>query len=126
VTVTGESALAARMNSKGLPSTVFYQRQPFIPDAETVDQELRALAQAERRLAAIRRAYGGTRSGYARARAAFRAIEADVRHDRYLAACVKFGPLLYNGFYLPRGSVGDGAGHRYLHSVRKIQTALCG
>ena len=120
VTVTEESALAARVNSRGIPSTVFYQRQPFIPSVETVDQELRALARAERRLAAIRRAYHGTRSGYLKARAAFRAIQADVRHDRYIAACVKFAPLLYNSFYLPGGSLNDGAGHWYLHSV------LCG
>ena len=126
VTVTEESALAARVNSKGIPSTVFYQRQPFIPSVETVDQELRALARAERRLAAIRRAYHGTRSGYLKARAAFRAIQADVRHDRYIAACVKFAPLLYNSFYLPGSSLNDGAGHWYLHSVRRIQAALCG
>jgi hypothetical protein len=125
-TVTGESALASRVNPRGIPSTIFYQRQPFVPDVETVDEALRGLARAERRLAAVRRAYGGTRSGYLTARATFRAIEADVRHDRYLAACVKFDPLLYNSFYLPRGSVNDGAGHRYLHSVRRIQAALCG
>jgi hypothetical protein len=125
-TVTGESALAFRVNPRGVPSTVFYQRQPFIPDVEAVDEALRGLTRAERRLAAVRRAYGGTRSGYLKAQATFRAIEADVRHDRYIAACVKFEPLLYNGFYLPRGSVNHGAGHRYLHSVRRIQAALCG
>jgi hypothetical protein len=126
VTVTEDSAFAARVNSKGIPSTVFYQPQPFIPSPVTVDTQLRALAHAERRLAAIRRAYHGTRSGYRRARAALRSIQADVRHDRYIAACVKFPPLLYNSFYLPRGSLNDGAGHWYLHSVRRIQTALCG
>jgi hypothetical protein len=126
VTVTEESALAARVNPRGIPSTVFYQRQPFIPSPVTVDIQLRALAHAERRLAAIRRATHGTRSGYRRARAALRAIQADVRHDRYIAACVKFSPLLYNSFYLPRGSLNDGAGHWYLHSVRRIQAALCG
>jgi hypothetical protein len=126
VTVTEERALAARVNPRGIPSTVFYQGQPFIPSPKTVDVELRALAHAERRLAAIRRAYHGTRSGYRRAREAFRAIQVDVRHDRYIAACVKFSPLLYNSFYLPRGSLNDGAGHWYLHSVRRIQAALCG
>jgi hypothetical protein len=126
VTVTDANALAARVNAKGIPSTVFYQRQPFIPSPHVVEVELRALAHAERRLAEIRRTYHGTRSGYRKARAAFRAIQDDVRHDRYIAACVKFSPLLYNSFYLPRGSVSDGAGHWYLHSVRKIQAALCG
>jgi len=126
VTVTEESALAARVNPHGIPSSVFYQRQPFIPSPETVDLELRALARAEHRLAAIRRAYHGTQSGYRRARAALRAIQADVRHDRYIAACGEFSPLLYNSFYLPRGSLNRGAGHWYLHSVRRIQTALCG
>jgi hypothetical protein len=126
VTVTETSVLAARVNSKGIPSTIFYQPQPFLPSPHTVDMELRALAHAERRLATIRRAYHGTRSGYRRARAAFRAIQADVRLDRYIAACVKFSPLLYNSFYLPRGSLNDGAGHWYLHSVRRIQAALCG
>jgi hypothetical protein len=126
VTVTQESALAARVNPRGLPSTVFYQRQPFIPSVETVDTGLRELTHAKRRLAAIRRAYHGTRSGYRKARATFEAIQSDLRHDRYLAACLKFGPLLYNSFYLPRGSVNEGAGHWYLHSVRRIQTALCG
>jgi hypothetical protein len=126
VTVTERNALAARVNPEGIPSTVFYQRQPFIPSAHVVDLELRALVRAERRLAEIRRIYHGTRSGYRKARAVFRAIQDDVRHDRYIAACLKFSPLLYNSFYLPRGSLDDGAGHWYLHSVRKIQTALCG
>ena len=126
VTVTEQSALAARVNAKGLPSTVFYQRQPFIPTAATVDRELRALARAERRLAAVTRAYHGTRKGYRKARAAFRAIRDDVRHDRYLAACLKFAPLLYDSFYLPRVSLNEGAGHWYLHSVRRIEGALCG
>lgn len=126
VTVTEESALAARVNARGIPSSVFYQRQPFIPSPETVDAALRALVRAEHRLAAIRRAYHGTRSGYRRARAAFRAIRADVRHDRYIAACVEFSPLLYDSFYLPRGSLNHGTGHLYLHSVRRIQRALCG
>jgi hypothetical protein len=126
VTVTEQSALASRVNAKGLPSTVFYQRQPFIPSAATVDRELRALARATRRLAAITRTYHGTRTGYRKALAAFRAIQADVRHDRYIAACLKFAPLLYNSFYLPRVSLNEGAGHWYLHSVRKIKAALCG
>jgi hypothetical protein len=126
VTVTEQSALALRVNAKGVPSTVFYQRQPFIPSAATVDRQLRALARAMRRLGAITRAYHGTRAGYRKALTSFRAIQDDVRHDRYLAACLKFDPLLYNGFYLPRGSVSDGAGHLYLHSVRKIEAALCG
>jgi len=126
VTLTEDSALAARVNAKGIPSTVFYQPQPFLPSPHTVDVELRALADAEHRLAAIRRAYHGTRSGYRRARSALRAIQDDERHDRYIAACPKFSPLLYNSFYLPRGSLSDGAGHWYLHSVRRIQAALCG
>jgi hypothetical protein len=126
VTVTEANALAARVNSKGLPSTIFYQHQPFLPSRHVVAVELRDLGRAEHRLAAIRRAYHGTQSGYRRARAAFRAIADDVRHDRYIAACPRFSPLLYNGFYLPRGSVSHGAGHLYLHSVRRIQTALCG
>jgi hypothetical protein len=126
VTVTGRNALAARVNTKGIPSTIFYQRQPFIPSPYVVDVELRALAHAERRLAEIRRIYRGTRSGYRKARATFRAIQDDLRHDRYIAACLKLSPLLYNSFYLPRESLVDGAGHWYLHSVRRIQAALCG
>ena len=126
VTVTEASALAARVTSKGSPSTIFYQPQPFLPSPRTVEVQLRALRRAEHRLAAIRRAYHGTRSGYRKARAAFRAIRDDVRHDRYIAACVKFSPLLYDSFYLPRGSLNQGAGHLYLHSVRRIQAALCG
>jgi hypothetical protein len=126
VTVTEQSALALRVNPNGLPDTIFYQRQPFLPTADTVDRELRALARAIRRLPAITRAYHGTRAGYRKALAGLRAIQADVRHDRYLAACLKFEPLLYNSFYLRPGSLTDGAGHRYLHSVRRIKVALCG
>jgi hypothetical protein len=126
VTVTQQSALASRVNANGVPSTIFYQRQPFIPAAATVDRELRALARATRRLRAITRAYHGTRQGYREALAVFRAIQDDVRHDRYLAACLKFDPLLYNGFYLPRGSLDQGPGHWYLHAVRRIESALCG
>jgi hypothetical protein len=126
VTVTEANALAARVNANGIPSTVFYQRQPFIPSPHVVELELRALVHAERRLAEIRRLYHGTLSGYRKARAAFRVIRDDVRHDRYIAACLKFSPLLYNSFYLPHGSLSDGPGHWYLHSVRRIQAALCG
>ena len=126
VTVTEQSALALRVNPNGVPSTVFYQRQPFIPSAATVDQQLRALARVTRRLRAITHTYHGTRAGYRKALAAFRAIRDDVRHDRYIAACLKFDPLIYNSFYLPPGSLDDGAGHWYLHSVRKIESALCG
>jgi hypothetical protein len=125
-TITEQSALALRVNADGLPDTIFYQRQPFLPTAETVVRELRALARAIRRLPAITRAYHGTRAGYRKALAGLRAIQDDVRHDRYLAACLKFEPLLYNSFYLRPGSLTDGAGHRYLHSVRRIQVALCG
>jgi hypothetical protein len=125
-TVTEANALAARVNAKGITSSVFYQHQPFIPSPSTVDVELRALVHAERRLAEIRRIYHGTRSGYRKARAVFRAIQGDVRHDRYIAGCLKFSPLLYNSFYLPQGSLSDGPGHWYLHSVRRIQAALCG
>jgi hypothetical protein len=124
-TVTERSVLASRVNSRGVPSTIFYQRQPFLPSAATVTGELRALGRATRGLARVRRIYHGTLRGYRKARATFRAIESDLRHDRYIDACVKFPPLLYNGFYLPRGSVADGAGHRYLASVRRIERALC-
>jgi hypothetical protein len=126
VTVTEANALAARVNAKGIPSSVFYQHQPFIPTPSTVDVELRALVHAKRQLAQIRRVYHGTRSGYRKARAVLRAIQDDLRHDRYIEGCLKFSPLLYNSFYLPHGSLNDGAGHWYLHSVRRIQAALCG
>ena len=125
VMVTEENALASRVNPRGLPSTVFYQRQPFIPSATTVTRELGALTRAAHRLAALRRVYHGSHRGYVRARAGFRAIATDLRNDRFIAACEKFTPLLYNGFYLPRGSVADGAGHLYLASVQRIERALC-
>jgi hypothetical protein len=126
VTLTETSVLAARVNSRGIPSTAFYQRQPFVPTAAAVAGGLRALARAEGRLAGLRRAYHGTLRGYRAARKGFRAIETDLRHDRYIAACLKFMPLLYSGFYLPPGSVARGQGHRYLASVRRIERALCG
>ena len=124
-TVTETSVLAARVNPRGVPSTEFYERQPFIPDAATVTEKLPALTRAAHGLARIRRIYHGTVSGYHKARASFRAIAAHLHHDRYIAACLEFTPLLYNGFYLPRGSVSHGAGHRYLASVRRIERALC-
>lgn len=125
VTLTETSVLAARVNRNGVASTVFYQRQPVIPSATTVDESLRDLARASRRLAAVRRTYHGTARGYRKARLAFRAISSDLRNDRYIAACEKFTPLLYNGFYLPRGSVRTGRGHLYLASVQRIERALC-
>jgi hypothetical protein len=125
-TLTERNVLAARVNSRGIPSTAFYQRQPFIPSAAEAARGLRALARAERRLAALRRAYHGTLRAYRSARRSFRAIENDLRQDRYIAACLKFTPLLYQGFYLPPGSVARGQGHRYLASVRRIERALCG
>jgi hypothetical protein len=125
-TVTEASALALRVNQRGEPSTIFYDRQPFIPSAATVTRGLRALSRAERGLARIRRIYHGSLRGYRRARKSFRVIESDLRHDRYIEACLEFTPLLYNGFYLPRRAVLGGAGRRYLASVRRVERALCG
>ena len=119
----------ATTRTPGSPSDSFilrFEQMARRSPKRIVDLELRALAHAERRLADFRRIYHGTRSGYRKARDAFRAIQDDVRHDRYIAACLKFSPLLYNSFYLPHGSLSEGAGHWYLHSVRRIQTALCG
>ena len=123
--LTETSVLAARVNQRGVPSTEFYERQPFVPGAPTVTRELRALERAARGLARIRRIYHGSWRGYRKARASFRTIEADLRRDRFIAACDEFTPLLYNGFYLPRGSLADGTGHRYVASVRRIERALC-
>jgi hypothetical protein len=125
-TLTDTSVLAARVNPQGVAVPGFFQRQPFIPAVATVQRELRALARAGRRLSALRRAYHGTRQGERTARRALRAIAVDLRSDRYIAACLEFDPLLYHGFYLPRGSVSSGAGLRYAASVRRIERALCG
>jgi hypothetical protein len=125
-TLSDTSVLAARVNPHGVAVPGFFERQPFIPAAATVERELRALAQASRRLPGLRRAYHGTRQGERKALRAFRTVAADLRSDRYIAACVEFDPLLYNGFYLPRGSVSHGAGLRYAASVRRIERALCG
>jgi hypothetical protein len=126
VTLTERNVLAARVNPEGIASTVFYERQPFVPGATTVAGQLVALARAARRLAVLRRIYRGTLRGYREAFSRFRAIEDDLRHDRFIASCAKFTPLLYEGFYLPRGSVAGGPGLRFLASVRRIERALCG
>jgi hypothetical protein len=125
-TLSDTSVLAARVNPHGEAVPGFFQRQPFIPTARTVDRELRALAAAIRRLPRLRKAYHGTTRGERKARRALRAIAADLRNDRYVAACTKFDPLLYLGFYLPRGSITGGMGLRYAASVRRIERALCG
>jgi hypothetical protein len=120
------SVLAARINPRGEVVPAFFQRQPFIPDAPTVSLELRALARAIHRLPALRRIYHGTRRGERKARTELRAIVADLRTDRFIDACVRFDPLLYHGFYLPRGSLRGRAGLRYAAGVRRIEHALCG
>ena len=125
-TLSDTSVVAARVNPYGAAVPGFFERQPFIPSAATVERELHALARAGRRLSALRRAYHGTRQGERKARAALRTIAADLRNDRYVAACLEFDPLLYHGFYLPRGSLSGGAGLRYAASVRRIEHALCG
>ena len=124
-TLSDTSVLTARINPRGEAVPGFFQRQPFIPAAETVDRELRALARASRRLPVLRRAYRGTRRGERKARTELRAIAADLRNDRYIAACLRFDPLLYHGFYLPRGSLAGGKGLRFAASVRRIEHALC-
>jgi hypothetical protein len=126
VTLTEANVRAARVNPRGIASTVFYERQPFVPNTTAVSRQLGALARAGRQLAELRKTYHGTMRGYREARSQFRAIEDDLRHDRFIASCAKFTPLLYNGFYLPRGSVSHGAGQRFLASVRRIERALCG
>jgi hypothetical protein len=125
-TFSETSVLAARINARGDVAPVFFQRQPFIPDATTVGLELRALARAIHRLPALRRVYHGSRRGVRKARAELRAIAADLRNDRFIDACVRFDPLLYHGFYLPSGSLRGGAGLRYAAAVRRIEHALCG
>ena len=125
-TLSDTSVLTARINPRGEAVPGFFQRQPFVPAAATVDRELRALARASRRLSALRRIYRGTRRGERKAQKELRAIAADLRNDRTIAACLKFDPLLYHGFYLPRGSLSGGAGLRYAASVRRIEHALCG
>jgi hypothetical protein len=125
-TLSDTSVRTARINPQGEAVPGFFQRQPFVPTAATVDAELRALAQASRRLPALRRIYHGTRGGERKARKELRAIAADLRNDRTIAACLKFDPLLYHGFYLPRGSLSDGAGLRFAAFVRRIEHALCG
>jgi hypothetical protein len=125
-TLSDTSVLTARINPHGVAVPGFFQRQPFIPTADTVGLELRALVQASRRLPALRRIYRGTRRGERKARKELRAIATDLRDDRYIAACLRFDPLLYHSFYLPRGSLSGGAGLRYAASVRRIEHALCG
>ena len=125
-TFSETSVLTARINPRGELVPGFFQRQPFIPDAETVGVELRALARAIHRLPALRRAYQGTRRGERKARTELRAIVADLRNDRFIDACVRFDPLLFHGFYLPQGSLRGGAGLRYAAAVRRSEHALCG
>jgi hypothetical protein len=125
-TLSDTSVLTARINPHGVAVPGFFQRQPFVPTVATVGHELGALARASRRLPALRRIYRGTRRGERKARKELRAIVADLRHDRYIAACVRFDPLLYHGFYLPRESLTGGMGLRFAASVRRIEHALCG
>ncbi|HYZ78626.1 MAG TPA: hypothetical protein VE596_14760 [Gaiellaceae bacterium] len=124
-TLSDTSVLTARINPHDVAVPGFFQRQPFIPAAATVGRELRALARASRRLPDLRRAYRGTRRGERQARKGLRAIVADLRNDRYIAACLRFDPLLYHSFYLPRGSLAGGKGLRFAASVRRIEHALC-
>ena len=124
-TLTDTSVLTARINPHGEAVPGFFQRQPFVPTAATVDRELPALARASRRLSVLRRIYHGTRRGERKARKALRAIAGDLRNDRTIAACLGFDPLFYHGFYLPRESISGGAGLRYAASVRRIEHALC-
>ena len=73
----------------------------------------------------LRRVYHGSRRGYLTARAGFDAIDDELGSERYISACLKFTPLLYNGFYLPPRSVSYGPGHRYLAWVERIERGLC-
>ena len=42
-------------------------------------------------------------------------------HDRFVAACLRFDPLLYAGFNLPRGHTRL----LFVRRMRKIDRALC-
>jgi hypothetical protein len=122
VTLSGLAVTASRIRADRSGATTFALAQPFLPKPRTVARQQRALRSAIRRLGAIRtsdRAYGA--GAYGAARSGLLAVAADVSHDRFVAACIRFEPLLYSGFYIPRGRTRL----LFVRRMRKIDRALC-
>ena len=122
VTLSGLAVTASRIRADRSGSTTFALAQPFVPTPRTVARQQRALRAAMERLGAIRRsdrAYGAGR--YGAPRSGLLGIAADLAHDRFVAACLRFDPLLYAGFNLPRGHTRL----LFVRRMRKIDRALC-
>jgi hypothetical protein len=122
VTLSELAVTATRIRADRSGSTTFALAQPVLPSARAVARGRRALAAAVRRLGAIRQSERRfSTHGYASARVGLLGVISDLGHDRFAAACLGLEPLLYDGFYLPRGHTRL----LFVRRLRKIDRVLC-
>ena len=122
VTVSEAAVTATRIRADRSGSTTFVLAQPDLPSPRTVAREQRALGAAIGRLGAIRRSERSFTAGaYATATSGLQGVIGYLANDRYAAACLRLEPLLYVGFYLPRGHTRL----LFVRLLRKVDHALC-
>ncbi|HEX6699106.1 MAG TPA: hypothetical protein VF101_00085 [Gaiellaceae bacterium] len=122
VTLSELAVTAMRIRADRSGSTTFALAQPLLPSARAVARGRRALIAALGRLATIRRTERRfSAHGYAGARSGLLGVIGDLDHDRLANACLGLEPLLYDGFYLPRGHTRL----LFVRRLRKIDRALC-
>jgi hypothetical protein len=122
VTLSEFAVTATRIRADRSGSTTFALAQPELPSAKAVARGRSALAAAIGRLGAIRRSeHRLSVRRYLAARTGLLGVMEDLDHDRFAAACLGLEPLLYDGFYLPRGHTRL----LFVRSVRKIDRTLC-
>ena len=122
VTLSELAVTAMRIRSDRSGATTFVLAQPDLPSSRTVARGRHALVSAVGRLGAIRRSGGRfSASGYGVARTGLLAVIEDLDHDRLAGACLRLEPLLYAGFYIPRGHTRL----LFVRRLRKIDSALC-
>jgi len=123
LTLSEEAVTATRIRADRSGSTTFALAQPYLPSAKAVARGRRMLATAVGGLGAIRRSeHRFSVSRYVAARTGLLDVIDELDHDRFAGACLRLEPLLYAGFYLPRGH----ARLLFVRELRKVDRVLCG
>lgn len=123
LTLSEKAVSATRIRADRGGSTTFALAQPYLPSAKAVARGRRTLAAAVGGLGAIHRSeqrFSVRR--FAAARTGLLDVIDELDHDRFAGACLRLEPLLYAGFFLPRGH----ARLLFVRELRKVDRALCG
>ena len=122
LTLSEEALTATRIRADGSGSTTFALAQPYLPSPQAVARGRRRLAAAVGGLGAVHRSerrFSVRR--YVAARSGILDVIDELDHDRFAGACLRLEPLLYAGFYLPRGHTRL----LFVRALRKVDRTLC-